>query len=177
MKTKNELRARIKEEKKKYSSEDLQKMADKICESIETSQDFFFAKNVMAFWNLPDEPNLRPLLNKYADKKNIFLPIIEDGEIRIARFVDEANMEVGAFNISEPSKDLKVSQMTAIDLVLLPGVAFDKNGNRLGRGKGYYDHFLTGRRVEKVGVCFPFQVVEEIPTEPFDIVMDKIIFD
>lgn len=177
MKTKHELRARIKEEKKKYSSEDLQKMADKICESIETSQDFFFAKNVMAFWNLPDEPNLRPLLNKYAGKKNIFLPIIEDGEIRIARFVDEANMEVGAFNISEPSKDLKVSQMTAIDLVLVPGVAFDKNGNRLGRGKGYYDHFLTGRRVEKVGVCFPFQVVEEIPTEPFDIVMDKIIFD
>ena len=177
MKTKHELRARIKEEKKKYSPEDLQKMADKICESIETSQDFFFAKNVMAFWNLPDEPNLRPLLNKYADKKNIFLPIIEDGEIRIARFVDEANMEVGAFNISEPSKDLKVSQMTAIDLVLVPGVAFDKNGNRLGRGKGYYDHFLTGRRVEKVGVCFPFQVVEEIPTEPFDIVMDKIIFD
>ncbi|MCF0205812.1 MAG: 5-formyltetrahydrofolate cyclo-ligase, partial [Bacteroidales bacterium] len=62
------------------------------------------------------------------------------------------------------------------DLIIVPGVAFDRNGNRLGRGRGYYDRFLCKYpKVEKIGICFDFQLLEEIPTEPTDIRMDKVV--
>ena len=64
----------------------------------------------------------------------------------------------------------------AIDLIIVPGVGFDRQGNRLGRGKGYYDRLLPRiPSAYKIGICFPFQLVEEIPAEPFDIRMDEIV--
>jgi 5-formyltetrahydrofolate cyclo-ligase len=62
-----------------------------------------------------------------------------------------------------------------IDLVIAPGIAFDKNKNRLGRGKGYYDKYFNGKKITKIGVCYDFQLLENIPVEPFDVKMDKII--
>ena len=77
--------------------------------------------------------------------------------------------------MEEPTGALFTDYAT-IDLVIVPGVAFDRDGNRLGRGKGYYDRLLPRiPSAYKVGICFPFQIVEEVPAEPFDIRMDEII--
>jgi 5-formyltetrahydrofolate cyclo-ligase len=65
--------------------------------------------------------------------------------------------------------------MSKIDLVIAPGIAFDKNKSRLGRGKGYYDRFFINKRIVKIGVGFDFQLLESIPVNQFDIKMDKII--
>ena len=62
-----------------------------------------------------------------------------------------------------------------IDLAVIPGVAFDRYGHRLGRGKGYYDRLLPQIPAPKVGICFPFQLIEEVPAEAFDFRMDTII--
>ena len=66
--------------------------------------------------------------------------------------------------------------ITEITFAVIPGVAFDHTGNRLGRGKGYYDRLLPHlSKAFKVGICFPYQLIETIPTEPFDIPMDSVI--
>ena len=86
-----------------------------------------------------------------------------------------ADLAIGAYGIEEPTGALFTDYAT-IDLVIVPGVAFDRDGNRLGRGKGYYDRLLPRiPSAYKVGICFPFQIVEEVPAEPFDIRMDEII--
>ena len=77
--------------------------------------------------------------------------------------------------IEEPTGTL-FTDYAAIDFIAVPGVAFDRNGNRLGRGKGYYDRLLPRiPSAYKAGICFPFQLVEEVPAEPFDIRMDEVI--
>lgn len=63
----------------------------------------------------------------------------------------------------------------SIDLAVIPGVAFDRSGNRLGRGKGYYDRLLPHIFAYKVGICFSFQLVEDIPTREFDARVDEIL--
>lgn len=65
--------------------------------------------------------------------------------------------------------------MDKIDVILVPGVAFDAYGNRLGRGKGYYDKILKQTNAYKIGVCFDFQFIENVPTEVHDVKMDKVV--
>ena len=80
---------------------------------------------------------------------------------------------VGDFNILEPQNDPYTG---GFDLIIVPGVAFDRHGNRIGRGKGYYDRFLCQHLdVKRIGICFDFQLVDEVPTDPLDIKMDEVI--
>ncbi len=85
-------------------------------------------------------------------------------------------MTIGAYGIEEPTEG-KFNNLKDIDLAIIPGVAFDRRGNRLGRGKGYYDRllpFLVG--TYKLGICFPYQLLESVPTEDFDIRMNEVIY-
>ena len=80
---------------------------------------------------------------------------------------------IGSYNIIEPiGTPIPASE---IDLIIVPGVAFDKSGNRLGRGKGFYDRLLHNLSAIKIGVGYDFQLIEKINTEPHDIAMDAII--
>lgn len=80
-----------------------------------------------------------------------------------------------AFGILEPVGEL-YTDYDAIDLIVVPGVAFDRHGNRLGRGRGYYDKILKETHVaRKVGICFGFQFVEEVPVDELDVRMDLVI--
>ena len=81
----------------------------------------------------------------------------------------------GVYGIEEPTGEA-FTDYAAIDFIVVPGVAFDAKGNRLGRGKGYYDRLLPRiPTAYKAGICFPFQLVEEVPAESFDVRMDIII--
>ena len=64
-----------------------------------------------------------------------------------------------------------------IDLAVIPGMAFDRDGHRLGRGKGFYDKLLPGIKCRKIGLCFSFQLADSVPIEPHDIVMDMVLTD
>ena len=87
---------------------------------------------------------------------------------------DESRLELGAFHIEEPTGDNTVSP-EEIELVVVPAVAYDRQGNRLGRGKGFYDRLLATTRATKIGVAYEFQIVDEIPCEPHDVKMDMVI--
>ena len=85
------------------------------------------------------------------------------------------DLQAGAFGILEPTGKL-FTDYEKIDVVVVPGMAFDKEGHRLGRGKGYYDRFLAKiRNTYKIGLCFPWQLVDNVPTDEHDILMDEIM--
>ena len=97
------------------------------------------------------------------------------GDVLELRFYTGPNdLSIGTYGIAEPTGKLFIDY-ASIDLAVIPGVAFDGAGHRLGRGKGYYDKLLPFIPSKKFGICFPFQFIEEVPAEPFDICMDEIL--
>ena len=131
----------------------------------------------MAYWPLPDEVDIRPLIDRLvAEGKTVLLPrVVDDRTMELRRYTSSADLAEGAFHIMEPTGPLFVDD-DQIDVALVPGVAFDAAGHRLGRGRGYYDRFLARcSGVRKIGVCFPFQRVAEVPSEPYDVVMDEVV--
>jgi len=90
---------------------------------------------------------------------------------------DWNHLSIGAYGILEPARSQIVPiEPNTIDLVIIPGIGFDKTGNRMGHGKGYYDRFLPlAKKAIRIGLCFEFQIKDQIPTEPSDQKVDYII--
>jgi 5-formyltetrahydrofolate cyclo-ligase len=126
------------------------------------------------YYSLKDEVQTDAFIEKWYQQKNILLPVVQGEDLILRQYTGKESLQTGAYHIEEPVGEV-FSSYQKIDAVIVPGVAFDKKGNRLGRGKGYYDRLLPQLKATKIGICFPFQLVEEVPTEPFDIKMDKII--
>ena len=97
------------------------------------------------------------------------------GESLELRVYAPAHLSPGSFGILEPATGSLFTDYDRIDLAVVPGMAFDRKGNRLGRGKGFYDRLLPLLKAPKAGICFPFQLVEAVPVEPFDTPMDYVI--
>ena len=132
---------------------------------------------VMAYWPLPDEVDIRQLIDRLVSEGHtVLLPkVTGDVTMELHRYTSSSELSEGAFHIMEPT-GAPFADYDLIDAVLVPGVAFDAAGRRLGRGRGYYDRFLAQcPAVRKIGVCFPFQRVAEVPAEPHDVVMDEVV--
>ena len=129
------------------------------------------AQTVCAFTALPSEPDL---LTPWPDGKKIILPRVVGSKMRL-HLVDHSEMLVaGSFGILEPIPSAPFALAKA-DMILVPGLAFDQRGVRLGRGGGYYDRLLTDFEGLRVGVCFKESVFEQIPSESHDACMDFLI--
>lgn len=103
----------------------------------------------------------------------IILPVIKGEKLELRCYNGMQGLRKGSYNIEEPTGPL-FSEYAKIDLAIIPGVAFDAMGNRLGRGKGYYDRLLPYMEAYRIGICFGFQVIDGIPAEPFDCVMNEV---
>ena len=171
---KNEIRKAIRTKKKELGKELLLSMSLPVAEQIEANEHYRNANIVMLYHPLWDEVDVRPLLNRaLTDGKRVILPTVKGDDIIPVEITTETEWVVGDFDILEPVAE---PYEGSIDLVVVPGVAFDNNKNRLGRGKGYYDRFLVKHpNAYRLGVCFKFQIVAEVPTEPFDFPMDEVI--
>ena len=170
---KKELRAQIKALKKQHTKEQLQEQSEQILAKLEQHPDFVNAEKVMLYNALPDEVQTLNFLQKWHLRKKIILPTVVGDDIVPVEYAKETTFAVGDFNILEPQNEPYSGDF---DLIVVPGVAFDRKGNRLGRGKGYYDRFLSQHLdVKRIGICFDFQMVDEVPAEPFDIRMDVVI--
>lgn len=173
MVSKQELRANIKLLKKQHSMEERQAQSDIIMRKLEQHPDFIKAKIVMLYSSLPDEVQTQGFIEKWRQQKRIILPTVVGDDIIPVELTPETNFAVGDFNILEPQNEAYTG---GYDLIIVPGVAFDRQGNRMGRGRGYYDRFLCQHRdVKKIGICFDFQLVDNVPVEENDIPMDEII--
>lgn len=131
---------------------------------------------VLAYYSLPDEVCTHALLDELvAAGKTVLLPrVVDDATMDLCRYSGESDLREGAFHILEPAGEC-FTDMSLIDTVLVPGMAFDVQGHRLGRGKGYYDRLLSGLTCRKIGVCFDFQKVVEVPVDAYDIPVDIVV--
>ena len=170
---KKELRNTIKTLKKQHTKEQLLEQSEIILSKLEQHPDFQEAHIVMIYSALPDEVQTQAFLEKWRHKKKIILTTVVGDDIIPVELAENTGFAVGDFNILEPQNEPYTGDY---DLIVVPGVAFDRNGNRIGRGRGYYDRFLCKHlNVKRIGICFDFQLVDEVPTEPNDIKMDEVI--
>jgi 5-formyltetrahydrofolate cyclo-ligase len=136
------------------------------------------AHTILFYAPLADELDVWPLLEKLLKSNKVCaLPAFDDStRFYSARRVKnlETDIFTGKFGVSEPLSSCEEIPFSQFDLVLVPGVAFDLNGNRLGRGKGFYDRILAEASGIKCGVGYDFQLLETIPTEAHDAKVDFI---
>lgn len=161
-----------------------------ICRRVAESPAFASAKTVLLYIPTPEEVDVRPLFRSaLAAGKACAAPRM-DWELRgmWAVMVPEANFatEVRRHGLHEPLESVP-APLEAIDLVVTPGVAFDRSGGRLGRGAGYYDRFLVDWRARRqeagrtagtaLGVCFAAQLLEVVPREAHDVLLDGVAWE
>ncbi len=172
---KKELRRLIKERKKNFSPEKASSDSEKIFNQIESLPQFKQAKVVLAYWSLPDEVITHRFIQKWVGEKRFVLPIVVGDTLELGAFNGlEKIVTSQSFGILEPKTEELVDPKT-VDFAIIPGVAFDKKGNRLGRGKGFYDRFLKETNAFKVAVGYDFQILDEVPVSSFDVPVDMVV--
>ncbi|WP_430810921.1 MULTISPECIES: 5-formyltetrahydrofolate cyclo-ligase [unclassified Carboxylicivirga] len=173
---KKALRRQISTLKRQLSETDRLKQTEAIFRQLEDSPFFETAKTLLLYWAMADEVPTQAFINRWYKKKAIYLPVIDGQDLKIVQYLGEDKLVAGAkYGIPEPNGPALIDE-SIIEIVVVPGVAFDAHNNRMGRGAGYYDRIL--KRLPsalKIGLAFDFQMVEQLPVEPHDIAMDQII--
>ena len=150
-----------------------------LCARLQKQPAWAAAKSVLFFAPLPDELDLWQLLNEaIAAGKTVALPAFVPGtnSYTARQIIDPVrDIIAGQFSIREPVAACAEVPVNRLDLVLVPGVAFDARGGRLGRGKGFYDRLLADVRGIKCGVAFDEQIVDAVPVGPLDIRLNCIL--
>ena len=172
---KKRLRNKIRQLKQEISLEEKMSRSQLIWKNLEGS-DFFKNSDVIVFyWSMDDEVHTHEFIKKWAGQKTILLPCVKGDDLELKSFAGMPSMQPGAlFGIPEPIGPA-FELFSSIDLLIIPGVAFDKQCNRMGRGKAYYDKLLKTTTAMKAGVCFDFQLFDKVPVEEHDIRMDTVI--
>lgn len=168
------LRKQIKALKEDYSPKELDQKSNNVFGLLEQMLVFQKAKNIYVYHSLKDEVQTSDFIQKWNDKKKFFFPIIKDDNLTFREYKPQTIFRQAILNVMEPDGE-DISDYSEIDIIIVPGIAFDINMNRLGRGKGFYDRFLSQISVLKIGVCFEFQLLKNIPIDYYDVKMDYII--
>ena len=173
---KRKIRQAVRAEIAKLSNEEKKSISAQIFSELDNRNEVCNASIIALFISLPDEPQTATFIEQLLGKnKRIVVPRIEGEEMN---FYDiSAGLEKGSFDIMEPTSNTPI-EPSEIDIMIVPGVAFTRTGQRLGRGKGFYDKYLSrkGFRAYTIGVCYPCQIVENLPTEMHDKSLDSVIF-
>ncbi|MBN2745107.1 MAG: 5-formyltetrahydrofolate cyclo-ligase, partial [Bacteroidales bacterium] len=132
-------------------------------------------KTILSYWSMDDEVNTHDFNLHFSSKKDIYLPSIQEDKLLIKKFISLQDLvPTGKYQIPEPNGE-PIEDIGLIDLIIVPGMAFDRHLNRLGRGKAYYDKLLKNKEKIKVGLCFDFQLFDTIPHDLEDVKMSKIV--
>ena len=170
---KKELRRLVRERISAMTQEEKTACSEALCRSIKSHLAVCGARVVALFSPLPDEPQVWSLVEDLAKSMLVALPRVEGD---VMRFYCMGEMKQGAFGIMEPQGAFCI-EPGEIDAIVVPGVAFTHSGKRMGRGKGFYDKYMShpAFRALKIGVCYPPQLVDELPCEGHDVVMDCVL--
>ena len=177
---KEDLRRQIKQIKRQFTPQQLEELSLPVISRLKPL--LAEVQTIMAYYSLPDEVNTHGLIDDLvAEGKTVLLPKVTGPDtMELRRYTGRDDLQEGAYHILEPMGEL-FTDFSSIDLILVPGLAFDAAGHRLGRGRGYYDRLLSSlftihySLFTSIGVCFDFQKVDEIPVDAHDIAMDKVI--
>ena len=178
MEEKKIMRSNARQLKKRYTAQQLQDMSQTVISSLLDSPYVQKASTIMLYYSLTDEVYTHDVIKTLAaEGKKILLPVVIDSEnMELREYHDDNDLTIGAYNIMEPTGRL-FDDYRSIDLAVVPGMMFDLHGNRLGRGKGYYDRFLKKiRSTYKIGICFKFQITDNVPSGKNDVLVDEVIY-
>jgi len=182
MEAKKILRKEILAIRNKMSVEEVNSNSKIIMEKLTSLNEFINAKTVFVYMDFGNEVVTRDLIKlMFAKNKHVVIPYTDTVETKLIPteiFDLEKDLIKCKFGYYEPKKEnVKYVEPQKFDLIVVPGVAFDKDLNRMGYGKGYYDKILSLRRndCKAIAVAFDFQVLEKIPCEEHDVKMDMII--
>ncbi|MDR2773911.1 MAG: 5-formyltetrahydrofolate cyclo-ligase [Tannerella sp.] len=180
-------------------------LSEKICRRLIQTEAFQKAHCIALYYSIPGEVRTIALIEEWYKKKIIVLPVVSGNHMNFYPYTGKEHMITGSLNIPEPKMpetdiletdipetDIPETKLSGtppgpgnmpaklipaenIDLFIVPGIAFDRECNRLGRGKGFYDTFLSGTNKPAIGLCFGFQLKEHIPAEAHDRKMTMVI--
>ena len=165
------------------SQPDKDNVSKRITDRVLTTAQYRSAKCVLWYVDVRDEVRTRhSLLEAIASPQKIVVPYCMGNQLALFHLETMDELEPGKFKILEPRAELrglteKRVATEELDLVIVPGVAFDRNGGRIGHGKGYYDKLLQNVRDDslRVGLAFECQIVDIIPKQSHDVPMDAVV--
>lgn len=174
MTDKSELRRRMRARKMLLSASEKLSAARRAFARLEETADFMLADHILMYHSLPDEISTHEFLERWGARKHFYLPRVNGVNLDILPY-DKSHLELGSFHIEEPTGD-DTASIDDIEMIVVPAVAYDRQGNRLGRGKGFYDRLLQDSRARKVGIVYDFQLCDDdIPTEQHDVPVDVVV--
>jgi 5-formyltetrahydrofolate cyclo-ligase len=167
----------------RQAQEQKDELSRRICETFAALPEYAAARTVMFYVDVRSEVRTRHYLaTALGHGKRIVVPYCVDGELELFQLASMDELEIGMYKILEPKQELRDApskriDVQELDLIMVPGVAFDRTGARMGHGFGYYDKLLEHARPQTplVALAFECQLFPEIPTAPHDIFMDKVV--
>jgi len=178
--SKKDIRTQLKKSIYNLSKEEYSKKSAEACAQLYEYLLSKSYKNIVIFYSLSDEINSTYFIKKYFNEFSFYLPKIDsiDDKMTIHPLLDlESGLQKGKFSTQEPTEKSCEHWEEIVDCIVVPAIGIDYEGNRLGRGKGYYDKLLSGlkKNLIKIGFIFHLQLFEEIETEKHDIPVDICI--
>jgi len=173
---KQQIREKIRQRRKAVTITERKQSSDAIIEALQRRKEVANANNLMGYLAIHNEVDISKLLNKFAESRKVYVPVIEGDKIRPSEYDASKICRKGLFEVPEPEPRVVLENLRELDVILIPGLAFDKRGNRIGFGKGFYDVFLRGLPALKIGIAYDFQLLDAIEhAEEHDVKMDLII--
>ena len=170
---KNKMRELLVQKRRVMSASDRQMYSQQILDQLEQMTCFLEAKTILLYYPIQNEVDVLPLVKKYKREKTLLFPVSHRRGMTVHPYAGNEHMHRGKFGIPEPTTPAYDGE---IDLVIVPAVAFDAKGRRLGRGGGYYDRFIKKlTHTVLVGVGYDFQLVDEVPAAHHDQRVHRII--
>ncbi len=176
---KNILRQQMRAKRKAFTGAQKEKADRNIYQKLTHLALFQKATCIETFVSMEDEPDTFPLIRMCLEKgdKILVVPKILHNDIYLQRITSLHDLEKGTMGIWEPKKHCEHKNAVDIDLFLVPGLAFGRDGTRIGFGRGYYDRLLKGIQKPTFGLAYAFQVFDSVPTTPDDVRVREVISD
>lgn len=175
----------MRELKRAVTAEEKLRRSETVMRSVEQLPEFQRARVVLLYWSMADEVQTHAFVERWYRAKTLLLPCVDGDDLVLRQYTGPECMVAGEqFGIGEPAGRDRMGatgseewkDLGAVELIVVPGVAFDKQNNRMGRGRGFYDRLLKSTpNAVKVGVAYDFQMLDTIPVEPHDVKMNRVI--
>ena len=170
---KNKMRELLVQKRRVMPTSERQMYSQQILDQLEQMTCFLEAKTILLYYPIQNEVDVLPLVKKYKHEKTLLFPVSHRRGMTVHPYAGNEHMHRGKFGIPEPTTPAYDGE---IDLVIVPAVAFDAKGRRLGRGGGYYDRFIKKlTHTVLVGVGYDFQLVDEVPAARHDQRVHRVI--
>jgi len=177
---KSKIREKFLEKRNLLSKEDIIKKSLEIKKKMFSLSEFNNANTILFYVSKDSEVYTYGMIRELLNKKNkkTVVPKVKKENLVLSLLCNFNELEKGAFNVLEPKPEcIRIINPTKIEVALIPGIAFDLRGHRVGYGKGYYDRLLKKTKALKIGLAFEEQIIDNLPNEYEDVAMDLIVTD